>query len=186
MTWQLIDDVYTASPRAKKDAVREIMVTLAISLSAFFIGPLLFAIIALPGKTAATGLLSAFSGADIYIASISLLSISIYSISKEYNIEGRDYFGFPHATSVLIIAFIITMIGFVVYTSRTIYQAAPTIFEWRAIIASIVGWATFIFATWFAYAVLVLRNDLEFGASHRTQEQQDNFADEFAASRREG
>ena len=181
--WRLIVDVRGASPRAKKDAQREIMITAVISLSAFFVGPLLFAMIVLPGKNAASGLLSAFSGADIYITSVSLLSISILSISKEYNIEGKDYLSFPHAASILLSAFVITLVAFAVYTGRTIYNAAPDVFEWRAVIASIVGWVTFIVASVFAYAVLVLRNDMEVGASHRTQEGQDAFVEQYQASR---
>lgn len=179
-----VRDVRKADQRAKLEASRELAVTIVISLATFLVGPLIFSILALPFPSAAAGLFKAFTGADIYIASVSLLSISIYSISKEYKLEGRDYLGFPHATTILLSAFAINLVALTVYTSRVFFEAVPNTFEWREPVAGALGWAVFIVASALAYAVLVFRNDMEGGGARRTHQEEDAFARTFAAANR--
>lgn len=178
----LISDVRSASAVSKVEAKRELAVTLIISLATFFIGPLIFSMLVLPAASGLSGAIKAFTGADIYIAAVSLLSISIYSTAKAYDANGRDKFSFPHATTILSSAVIIILVAGAVYTSRIIYEALPTVLSWRVSVAALLGWIVFGTASAFAYAVLVLRNDLESGASQRTRDDTLNFVAQFQAA----
>ncbi|HEX3919364.1 MAG TPA: hypothetical protein VHW60_18660 [Caulobacteraceae bacterium] len=177
----LFNDVGKASPAAKRDARRELAITVGIALSAFFVGPLVFSLLTLPLAGAGEGMLATFAGSDVYIASVSLLSISIYSISKEYNVEGRDYFGFPHAVTILLSALLIVVVAFSVCTAHAVYEAVKPYLLWRSVWAGILGWVTFILATLLAYAVLVLRNDMEKGGAIRVHADEEAFVRAFQA-----
>lgn len=178
---KFVKDVNTASPAAKVEASRELGVTIIISLAAFFVGPLIFSLLVLPVTNGLAGAFKAFTGADIYIAAVSLLSISIYSISKEYKSNGRDNFGFPHATTILSSAVLIVLLAGSVYTGRVIYEAMEGVLAWRGDVAAVLGWLIFIVASYFAYAVLVLRNDIESGAARRTRQSEAELLARFNA-----
>jgi hypothetical protein len=182
---KFIQDVQRSSSAAKLDAKRELAVTIGVALSAFFVGPVVFSLLAVPLSSTGDAFFAAFTGSDVYVAAVSLLSISIYSISKEYNVEGRDYFSFPHAVTILLTALLIVVIAFSVCTARVVYEAIKPYLTWRASVAGVLGWLTFFFTSAFAYGVLVLRNDMEKGSAHRTHEDEEDFVRAYHASQAE-
>jgi hypothetical protein len=178
---KFIIDVINAAPRAHEEARRELALTLTVTAGAFVIIPIVFTALITPLDQAAPGFLRAFTSTDIYIASISLLSISIYSISKEYQSEGRDRFGFPHAATIMVAALLILLLAIAAYTARMVADALPSVVLWRGSLAQTLGWAVFIISSATAYAVLVLRNDIEGGAPNHTRDEERDFVQKFAS-----
>lgn len=179
---KFLADVRAAAPTAHAEARRELAVTLTVTAGAFAILPFVFTALIMPLDRAAPGFLRAFTGADIYIASISLLSISIYSISKEYDSDGRDRFGFPHASTIMVITVIILILAIGAYTARMVAEALPTVVLLREWVAQILGWGVFAVSTATAYAVLVIRNNLEGGGTPKqTRDEQEDFVQRFAS-----
>ncbi|OYX21652.1 MAG: hypothetical protein B7Z09_00020 [Brevundimonas diminuta] len=179
---KLLNDVNTAPASVRDEAWRELGVTLVVSLCTFFVGPIVFTMLVIPTSSILGGIIDAFTGADLYIAAVSLMSISIYSISKEYRSEGRDRFGFPHATTIMCSAIIILFISLTTYSSRIVYEALPTYLQWREVLAGLIGWTVFVFACAVSYAVLVLKNDIENGGAGRQRDEQEEFVAKFNLS----
>lgn len=176
---KLFNDVTTAPVSVREEAWRELGVTLVVSLGTFFVGPIVFTMLVIPASSAVSGIIDAFTGADLYIAAVSLMSISIYSISKEYRSDGRDRFGFPHATTIMCSAIIVLLVALTTYSSRIVYEALPMQLQWREILAGFIGWGVFTFACVISYTVLVLRNDIENGGAGRQRDEQEQFVADF-------
>jgi hypothetical protein len=179
-----IDDVRKAGPAAKREAGRELAVTVGVALSVFVIGPLVSALLVLPTNGIPQSLFDDLSGSEIYIAAVSLLSIAIYSISKEYNIDRGRYLGFPHAVTILLLTVLVLIISFSVCTAHVVYEAMKPELVWRGLLAGGLGWLLFVGTSAFAYGVLVLRYDMETGSAHRTREDEEGFVANFEAARK--
>lgn len=178
MGWQLFTDVTSAADEAKRDASRELGVTLTISLGTFVIAPLIYIILLFPNRGGIASLFEGFTNADIYIAAVSLLSISVYSISKEYKSDHRDRFGFPHATTIICFSVAVLIISSAAYTARLINTTIDG-FTWQKLPAAIIGWGLFFITCLLSYGVLVLKNELETGAARRTRQDEEDFVNAF-------
>jgi len=125
-----------------------------------------------------------FIGSDIYISAVSLLSISIYGISRAYYVSENKLFRFPHAASILIFGFLVVLVSTAAYTSKIILSADLTTMEWNEWVAAPLGLIVFGLTCWVVYGVLVLRNDLDgAGAPYRMREDQEGFVQEWLEDR---
>ncbi len=175
----LIKDVCDAPSDAKEEASRELLLTVVVALSAFFVGPLLFSVLIV--KDGSEGFFSTLRGSDIYIAAVSLLSMAIYSISKEYNTAKRNSFGFPHAATIMALTVLILFASATIHTARVISDALPKDFSWRGGVAAFLGWTVFVLTSLLSYAVLVLRHGLDKGTSLQQHREEEDFVGEFNA-----
>lgn len=177
-------DIAAARPESRTDAQRELWITIIISLGAFVLAPVIIGALTLPWTKLAQTAVLPFVGSDIYISSVSLLSISIYGISRAYYVNENKLFRFPHASSILIYGFIVALISTAAYTSKIILSSGLTNMEWNEWVAAPLGLIVFMITCWVVYGVLVLRNDLDgSGAPYRMREDQNDFVDKWLDGR---
>jgi hypothetical protein len=173
-------DIDAARPESRKDAQRELWITVVISLGAFVLAPTIIGALTLPIPRLASIAVVPFIGSDIYISAVSLLSISIYGVSRAYYVSENRLFRFPHAASILTFGFMVVLISTAAYTAKIIISAGMTSMEWNEFVAASLGLLVFGCTCWVVYGVLVLRNDLDgAGAPYRMRQDQDGFVQQW-------